>query len=77
MVQERKKNRAEVPKKRSKYIKICYYCKGEVDISAGDSKTYQKVGNRYAHLECYKKHYTPDEEFKTKIYQYLKSILLC
>lgn len=72
--EERKKNRANAPKKRPKNIKICKYCHGDVDISAGDSKTYQKVGNRYAHLECYEKYYTSDEEFKTKIYQYLKSI---
>lgn len=72
--EEKRKNKAETPKKkRPKNIRICYYCGGDVDISKGN-KEYQKVGNRYAHADCYIKNYTSDEAFKDKIYQYLKSI---
>ena len=71
---EKKKLKTETPKKKKgKNIRICYYCNGDVDISKGP-QYYQKVGNRYAHVDCYTKNYTSDEEFKAKIYQYLDSI---
>lgn len=72
--EEKRKNKAEAPKKpkKGKNIRKCYYCGGDVDIS---TEKFSKVhSNRYAHRECHIKNYTPDEEYIPKIYEYLKSI---
>lgn len=58
-----------VPKKN---LKICYYCKKEINIV---EEPYKKPRiNRYAHLKCYELNYTEDELYIDKIYSFLKSI---
>ena len=51
-------------------IKKCLYCGKDIDIST--ERYCMARTNRYAHVECYEKNYTPDEEYIGKIYTFLK-----
>lgn len=54
-----------------KNLRKCKYCNKEFDII---NEGYRKVGNRYAHIECYNSNYTEDDEKSEEIYTFLKSI---
>lgn len=54
-----------------KNLRVCLYCKEKFDIV---NDGYRKVGNRYAHISCYEKNYTEDDEKVEEIYSFLKSI---
>ena len=54
-----------------KNLRKCKYCGQEFDIV---NEGYRKVGNRYAHIECYNANYTEDDEKTEDIYKFLKSV---
>ena len=47
----------------------CLYC-GE--IFDRNKEPCQKIGLRYAHQECYDLNFTEEDDYKEKIYQFLK-----
>lgn len=54
-----------------KNLRKCLYCKGDIDITKDDYCMAR--ANRYAHKKCYEKNHSPDEDFISRIYFYLKS----
>lgn len=50
----------------------CIYCGCIFDRDTVDN---QKIGRRYAHIDCYKKNYKADDDFKEKIYGIVKEVL--
>lgn len=67
-------NKQEERKSRKKDIKKCYYCGKEFDITKEDFC--MATVNRYAHLTCFNKNHTPDDEYIPKIYKFLKEEVL-
>lgn len=61
-------------KSRKKDLKICYYCGKSFDITKEEFR--MAVTNRYAHVECYNKNHSSDDEFISKIYKFLKEEVL-
>ena len=49
----------------------CLYC-GE--IFDRNKEPCQKIGLRYAHQECYDLNFTEEDDYKEKIYQFVKKI---
>ena len=67
------KNKEE-RKSRQKDLKKCYYCNQYFDITKEEFR--MATTNRYAHVSCYNKNHTADDEFIPKIYQFLKQEVL-
>lgn len=53
-----------------KNLRKCLYCGGNIDLTKDEYCMARQ--NRYAHLKCYHQNYSPDEEYISKIYAYLK-----
>ena len=49
----------------------CLYCNKIFDRNV---EPCQKIGRRYAHQECYERNYTESDEYKEKIYDYVKKL---
>ena len=61
--EKKKQEKKEEPKKPlKKNLKKCCYCDQEFDISKGFRKVPTR-NNRYAHIECYEKYHSDDEDY--------------
>lgn len=49
----------------------CLYCE---EMFNKDKEPFEKIGRRYAHKDCYLKYHTEDEDYKEKIYSYIKEL---
>ena len=65
------KHKKKASSANKKDIRKCLYCSGEIDISKDDYCMPRT--NRYAHSKCYQENYSPDDEFISQIYDFLKS----
>lgn len=55
----------------AKVLVKCLYCSKYFDRI---SEPCQKIGNRYAHQECYDRNYTESDMYKEKIFEFIKQL---